>query len=183
MLVYVDDLILTGNDLQQISNTKIILDNKFSIKDIGQLKYFLGMKVARTTEGISLYQRKYTLDLLQEIGLLVAKPASTPMECNAKLHSKSGTPLTNITTYRRLIGRLLYLTHTRPVISLSVEFLSQFLSNPTDLHHKAATRVLRYLKNSPGQGILFPRNNSIVLKGYSDSDWAGCLDTRKSITG
>ncbi|CAL0329477.1 unnamed protein product [Lupinus luteus] len=183
ILVYVDDLILTGNDLIQINHTKSVLDKKFSIKDLGDLKFFLGMEVARSKQGISLYQRKYTLELLQETGFLGSKPASTPMSYNSTIHSKSGTTLEDPTSYRKLIGKLLYLTHTRPDISFSVGCLSQFLACPTDEHHKAATQVLRYLKSCPAQGIFFPSNNTTTLQGYSDSDWATCLDTRRSITG
>ncbi|CAL0313966.1 unnamed protein product [Lupinus luteus] len=87
------------------------------------------------------------------------------MAYNTNLHSESGSPLTEITPYRRLIGKLLYLTHT-----------------PTDQHHKAATHVLRYLKSSPGQGIFFPSKNTTVIQGYSNADWATCVDTRKSVT-
>ncbi|CAL0306418.1 unnamed protein product [Lupinus luteus] len=141
------------------------------------------MEVARSNQGITLYQRKYTLDLLEETGFLGSRPASTPMEYNMKIHSKSGIPLEDITSYRRLMGRLLYLTHTRPDICFVVGSLSQFLESPTDFHYKAATRVLRYLKNTPGQGIFFPANNTATIQGYSDSDWAKCVDTRRSLTG
>ncbi|CAL0332970.1 unnamed protein product [Lupinus luteus] len=141
------------------------------------------MEVARSNQGIALYQRKYTLDLLEQTGLLGSKPASTPMEYNLNLHSKSGIPLEDITSYRRLLGKLLYLTHTRLDIYFAVSSLSQFLDSPTDLHYKAATRVLRYLKSTPGQGIFFPSNNTTSIQGYSDSDWAKCIDTRRSIIG
>ncbi|KAE9586231.1 putative RNA-directed DNA polymerase [Lupinus albus] len=105
------------------------------------------------------------------------------MEYNLKLHSTSGTPLADQTSYRRLMGILLYLTHIRPDISYAVSFLSQFVSSPTDLHHKAAYRILKYIKGSPGKGIFFSADNNITLKGFSDSDWGACLDTRKSTTG
>ncbi|CAL0317151.1 unnamed protein product [Lupinus luteus] len=184
ILVYVDDLILAGNDLDQIHYTKTVLHTKFSIKDLGKLKFVLGMEVARCKEGITLYQRKYTLDLLQQSGFLASKPTSTPMEYNNKLQANFGILLEDPTSYRRLIGKILYLTHTRPDISFSVGCLSQFLSCPTNLHQQAAHRILKYLKNSPAQGLYFPTKNTTIIKGYSDSDWGGaCLDTRKSTTG
>ncbi|KAK7250808.1 hypothetical protein RIF29_33507 [Crotalaria pallida] len=183
ILVYVDDLVLTGTDLAEIQSVKQILDSKFSIKDLGHLKFFLGMEVARFTSGITLYQRKYVLDLLQDSGMLACKPVSTPMEYNSKLHSQSGTPLTDPTSYRKLVGKLLYLTHTRPEICYAVGHLSQFLNSPTDLHHQAAHRVLRYLKGCPSRGLFFSSDNTTTLKGFSDSDWGACMDTRRSVTG
>ncbi|CAL0306555.1 unnamed protein product [Lupinus luteus] len=172
ILVYVDDLILAGNDLNQITQTKYVLHKKFSIKDLGDLKFFLGMEVARLKQGIHLYQRKYTLELLQEIGFLGAKPSSTPMSYNTIIHSKSGIVLQDPTSYRRLIRKLLYLTRTRPDISFSMGYLSQFLAYLTDEHYKATTQILRYLKSCPAQGIFFPSNNDTTLQGYSDLDWA-----------
>ncbi|CAL0318024.1 unnamed protein product [Lupinus luteus] len=105
------------------------------------------------------------------------------MDYNSKIHSTLGTPLSDSTSYRRLIGKLLYLTHTRPDICFAVGCLSQFLSSPTTAHFQAAIRILKYLKNSPGQGVFFPAHNSTILKGYSDSDWAACMDTRRSVSG
>jgi hypothetical protein len=183
ILVYVDDLVLGGTDIEEINQLKSMLDQKFSIKDLGQLKYFLGFDVARTKAGIALCQRKYTLDLLADAGLLAAKPCSTPMQPQLQLHKSSGTPLTDPTTYRRLIGRLLYLTHSRPEISYAVSKLSQFLDAPTDTHMLAGLHVLRFLKNHPGQGLFFSASSPLTLKGYSDSDWGACPDTRRSTTG
>ncbi|KAK2437637.1 putative mitochondrial protein [Trifolium repens] len=183
ILVYVDDLVLGGTDINEINHLKALLDSKFSIKDLGSLKYFLGFEVARSKTGISLCQRKYTLDLLQDSGLLAAKPASTPMQPQLQLHQSSGTALNDSTPYRRLVGRLLYLTHSRPEISYAVSKLSQFLASPTDTHMLAALHVLKYLKNNPGQGLFFNASSPLSLQGYSDSDWGACPDTRRSTTG
>lgn len=183
LLLYVDDVLLTGNDMSEINSVKQSLHAQFKIKDIGEAKFFLGLEIARSAAGIVLNQRKYTLELISDSGLLGCKPASTPMDNSQKLGAASGTPLEDISSYRRLIGRLLYLTTTRPDIAFVVNQLSQFLSSPTDLHEAAAHRVLRYLKGSPGCGLFYPASSSSVLTAFSDSDWAGCVDTRRSITG
>ncbi|XP_019418563.1 PREDICTED: uncharacterized protein LOC109329347 [Lupinus angustifolius] len=173
ILVYVDDLVLIGNDLDNIESTKATLHKKFGLKD-------LGMEIARSKQGIHLYQRKYTLDLLQQTRLLGSKPATTPIEYNTKIHAAAGTPLTDPSPYRRLMGKLLYLTHTRPDICFAVGCLSQYLAAPIDVHIQGANKIVRYLKQSPSRGIFFPSTNSISIKGYSD--WATCPDTRRSVT-
>ncbi|XP_019432846.1 PREDICTED: uncharacterized protein LOC109339784 [Lupinus angustifolius] len=184
ILVYVDDLVLTGNSIAEINRIKQLLDDEFSIKDLGELKYFLGMEIARSNKGITLYQRKYTNDLLEETGMLACKPSSTPMEYTGKLMSiEDGVPLDDPTIYRRLMGKLLYLSHTRPDISFCVGHLSQFVSKPTNLHYDGAKRVLRFLKGSIGFGVFFPADSDFKLRGYTDSDWAGSPDSRKYVSG
>ncbi|XP_031259114.1 uncharacterized protein LOC116117191 [Pistacia vera] len=86
-------------------------------------------------------------------------------------------------SYRRLVGRLLYLTSTRPDLSFAIQQLNQFLDKPTSVHQQAANHVLRYIKSYPANGLFFPAESSLSLKAFSDSDWVGCSDTRKSITG
>nr|KYP54533.1 Copia protein [Cajanus cajan] len=184
LLVYVDDIVLTGNDLAEITNITQLLDVAFKIKDLGDLRFFLGFEVARSSSGINLCQRKYAFDILTDSGMLGSKPVSTPTDYTTKLHQTAGSPLSDVdaSSFRRLIGRLIYLTNTRPDISYAVQHLSQYVSHPTTAHQQAANRILRYIKGSPRAGVFFSSSNILQLKAFSDSDWAGCLDTRRSIT-
>uniref|UniRef100_A0A2N9HC01 Reverse transcriptase Ty1/copia-type domain-containing protein n=1 Tax=Fagus sylvatica TaxID=28930 RepID=A0A2N9HC01_FAGSY len=159
LLVYVDDILIASNDMPSVHALKDSLHAEFKLKDLGTLKYFL------------------------DSGMLASKPVATPMEQNLKMSQSTGDLLDDPSTYRRLVGRLLYLTVTRPDISYSVQKLSQFMSRPTNAHLTIANRVLRYIKGTSGQGLFFPSNCSLQLKAFSDSDWAGCPDTRRSITG
>ncbi|KAL5581999.1 hypothetical protein UlMin_014441 [Ulmus minor] len=183
ILLYVDDMIITGNDDKSITAVKDFLGSRFKLKDLGPLKYFLGVEVARSKTEISINQRKYTLDIFKEAGLLGAKPAKFPMEQNLKLDPSIGDLLENPTHYRRLIGKLIYLTITRPEISFYVNTLSQFMQEPRKPHLEAIHGILRYLKGSPRQGLLFPSDSDLSLIGYCDVDWGGCITTRRSVTG
>ncbi|KAD4586594.1 hypothetical protein E3N88_24195 [Mikania micrantha] len=183
VLIYVDDVIIVGNDREQIHDVKNELNRRFSIKDLGDLKYFLGIEVARTSKVFILSQRKYIFDILKDCGLQGSWPSSFPMEPNLKLDKGDTEPKVDNGRYRRLVGRLLYLQVTRPDITYAVNVLSQFEVDPRKNHLDAAHRFLRYLKGTPGQGILLSREGGYNLVGYSDADWLGCPLTRRSHTG
>lgn len=126
-------------------------------------------------------QRKYTLDIITETGLLGAKPAMTPVEQQHTLALASGPLLDEPESYRRLVGRLVYLLATRPDLTYSVHILSQFMQNPRQEHWDSALRVVRYLKGTPGQGILLKSESDLMLHGWCDADYAGCRLTRRSV--
>ena len=170
MLIYVDDMIITDNDENVIAALKESLHTKFLIKHLSQLRYFLGIEVACSIDGISISQRKYTLDILDEAGLLGAKPLSTPMEENNELLPIIGDLLKNPSTYRRLVRQLIYLTITRPKISYLVHILSQFMQELRKLHLDVVHHLLRYLKGAPRQGLYFPAKGNLLLRGFCDAD-------------
>jgi len=185
ILVYVDDLVLTRNNIEEINNIITLLDQHFKIKNLGDLTYFIGLDVARNSSGLHLSQHKYVLDLLHETGMLDFAPMPTPMTHSSRLISFEDFPLTETksSTYCTLISRLIYLTNTRPDIAFCVNNLSQFLSSPTKVHQQVAFRILRYLKGNPGSGIFFNRNRSMQLRGHSEFDRATYPETIKSVTG
>jgi hypothetical protein len=181
--VYVDDVILVSNDGRVISDFIFFLDKKFKLKDLGFAKYFLGLEIARSSKGISLCQQKYALEILEDSGLLGSKPVKFPMEPHVKLSRDNGNLIDDPTMYRRLIGRLIYLTLTRPDLAYSVQILNQFMDNLRQPHLDVGYRVLRYIKNAPIQGIFFSYSSNYQLKAFCDSDWAGCPNSRRSTTG
>lgn len=183
LLVYVDDMIITGSDKEAISEIQNLLHSTFHMKDLGQLNYFLGLEVHHQPQGIFLNQHKYILDLVRLAGLTGTTSVDTPMEINVKYRRDEGELLENPTLYRKLVGKLIYLTITRPDISYAVHTVSKFMLSPRHLHLSAVRRIIRYLLGTPSRGLFFSAGSSIQLQAYSDSDWAGCPDTRKSTTG
>ncbi|XP_056685985.1 uncharacterized mitochondrial protein AtMg00810-like [Spinacia oleracea] len=152
------------------------------MKDLGELKYFLGIKVDRTQQGIFLSQYKYVLDPLRDFSALHLKPLKVSMQAHQNILKDSGEPLINLEIYQRLVGKLIYLTLTRPAITYTVHVFSQFMHSPTMVHYQATNRVLRYLLSSPRQGILLGVDNEAILSTYYDSDWVGCPVIRRFTT-
>jgi hypothetical protein len=183
LLVYVDDIVFTSTDRQAITDLTVFLNTQFKLKDLGSLRFFLGLEVARSAARISLCQKKFALDILSDTGHLAAKPSYFPMDSNAKFSALDGELLDDPKSYRRLIGRLLYLTLTRPDLTYVVHTLSQFMQSPWKPHLDAVYLILRYIKAAPGQALFFPASSSCHLKAFCDSDWAGCPDTRRSVSG
>ncbi|CAL1413972.1 unnamed protein product [Linum trigynum] len=183
LLLYVDDMIIAGSDLEGIRQLKDGLHVAFRIKDLGQLSYFLGLEVSRSASGIFLCQRKYISDLLGDYNMGDCVPVHTPIELNLKLRKESGDKVKDSSQYRSIVGSLIYLSATRPDISYAVQLVSQFMADPRTDHLAAVYRILRYLRGTMELGLLFPSSGTATLRAYSDSDYAGCVDTRRSTTG
>ncbi|XP_020271454.1 uncharacterized protein LOC109846618 [Asparagus officinalis] len=171
-----------GDDEKEIAQLKVRLSREFEVKDLGQLRYFLGIEIAHGPKGIVLSQRKYALDLHAETGMLGCKPAATPIDHSFKLSTEAGEPVDR-ERYHRLVGRLIYLSHTRPDISFAVSVVSRYMHDPRKGHMDAVYQILRYLKGSPGKELRFKRSGHVNIKGYCDSDWASCGDDRRSTSG
>lgn len=183
LIIYVDDMIITGNDEKEIATLQKDLSAEFEMKKLGGLKYFLGIEIARSQQGIFLSQRKYVLDLLAEIGMLECKPVDTPVSLNHKLGEYPDQVPTSKERYQRLVGRLIYLSHTRADIAYAVSPVSQYMHNPSTDHMEAVMRILQYLKGAPGKGLMLRKYNHLRIEGYTDADWAGSITDRKSTSG
>ncbi|WJZ96954.1 hypothetical protein VitviT2T_015594 [Vitis vinifera] len=183
VLLYVDDMIITGDDLSGIQELKDFLSQQFEMKDLGHLSYFLGLEITHSTDGLYITQAKYASDLLSQAGLTDSKTVDTPVELNAHLTPLGGKPLSNPSLYRRLVGSLVYLTVTRPDISYAVHQVSQYLSAPRSTHYAAVLRILRYPKGTLFHGLFYSAQSPLVLRAFSDADWAGDPTDRRSTTG
>ncbi|CAN6470368.1 unnamed protein product [Victoria cruziana] len=161
-LVYVDDMIVTGDDVNEINRLKKLLAAEFELKDLGKLRYFLRIELARSKIGLILNQRKYTLDLLKETGKLGCRLVSIPIDANHKI---------------------IYVTLTRLDITYVVNVVSQFMHAPTSIHLAAVDRILCYLKKNLGRSLLYTKREKVFIKAYTDADWAGSVDDRRSTYG
>jgi hypothetical protein len=149
------------------------------VKDLGQFRHFLGIEVARGIEEIVLSQRKYVLDLLTETDMLGCRPATSSIDVKCKLSTEAGESVDR-ERYQRLVGRLIYLSHTHPNIFFTVSVVSRYMHDPRNGHMDTVYQILRYLKNTPGKRLIFKKNGHLNIKSYCDSDWASCADDRKS---
>ncbi|KAL8153808.1 hypothetical protein V2J09_011568 [Rumex salicifolius] len=154
LLVYVDDIIITGSSLESVQHLIQNLSNRFSLKDTGNLSYFLGVEVQPHPRGLFLSQRKYITDVLHKANMTDCKPVSTPLNASTRLTRNSGTILASPTEYRMLLGSLQYLSLTRPDVAFAVNKLSQFMHSPTTDHWAALKRLLRFLNGILDTGLV-----------------------------
>ena len=185
VLVYVDDIIVTSSSHHAIATLIHDLNTHFAIKDLGDLHFFLGIEVKKISDGLVLTQEKYASDLLRKFGMEKCKSSPTPLSTSEKLSAHEGDPLgpEDSTRYMSVVGGLQYLTLTRPDISFSVNKVCQYLHAPTTVHWTAVKRILRYVKHTLTIGLTFKRSESSLISAYSDADWEGCIDDRRSTGG
>ncbi|XP_028125248.1 uncharacterized protein LOC114322182 [Camellia sinensis] len=164
-------MIITGSDSSTIFEVKQHLFRTFKTKDLGPLRYFLGIEVASSLKSYFLSQVKYANEVIHRAGLTDTKLSDTPMELNVKLNTTDGVPLDNPTLYRELVGCLVYLTVTHPDLAYIVHVVSQFVSAPRSTHWAALLRILRYLRSTIFQDLLFSSTSSLDLVAYVDADW------------
>ncbi|CAN6685111.1 unnamed protein product [Malus baccata var. baccata] len=176
-------MVVTSDDTAEMERLQGYLCLEFEMKDLGGLKYFLGIEVARSREGIYLSQRKYVLDLLSKTGMLACKPAETPIVQNHHLAVYPDQVPANRERYQRLVGRLIYLSLTRPDIAYAISVVSQFMHSPSEDHMAAVMRILSYLKGAPGKRLIFKKHGHLQVKGYTYADWAGNITDRRSTSG
>ena len=172
LLLYVDDMIITSDDLSSIQELKVFLSQQFEMKNLGHLSYFLGLEITYSTDGLYITQAKYASKLLSRVGLTDSKTVDTPVELNAHLTPTRGKPLSNASLYRRLVGSLVYFIVTHPNISYAVHQVSQYLSAPRSTHYAAVLRILRYLKGTLFHGLFYFAQSPLVLCAFSDANWA-----------
>nr|XP_020172990.1 uncharacterized mitochondrial protein AtMg00810-like [Aegilops tauschii subsp. strangulata] len=186
LLVYVDDIVLVSSSPTAADALVTALGHDFAVKDLGQLHFFLGIEVAHQSRGsLALTQKKYSLDLLRRAGMLKCKPSPTPMSSTDTLSAADGALLSpeDATEYRSIVGGLQYLTIMCPDLSFAVNRVCQYLHAPTDVHRSAVKRILRYVRLTVSFGLHLRPSSSGVLSAFSDADWAGCPDDRRSTGG
>ncbi|KAL0385915.1 UNVERIFIED_CONTAM: Retrovirus-related Pol polyprotein from transposon RE1, partial [Sesamum radiatum] len=182
LLVYVNDVLITCTSESKTTEVKDFLHFAFTIKDLGHANYFLGLEIERSSSGTSITQHKFIRDIICDTGLQSARPATSPLPPGVKLSTHNSTLLSDTELYCRLVGRLLYLSFTRPDISFGAQQLSQFVHAPCTVHMDVALHLVRYLKGCPERGFFFPASNSLSLTAYCDTDWTSYTDSRRSLT-
>ncbi|KAH9669584.1 hypothetical protein KPL70_021844 [Citrus sinensis] len=181
--LYVDDLIFTESNPSLFEEFKRVMIKEFEMTDIGLMAYYLGIEVKQKEEGIFISQESYAKEILKKFKMNDCKPISTPVECGVKLSKHDKGEDIDPTFFKSLVGSLRYLTCTRPDILYAVGLVSRYMENPKTTHFKAAKRILRYIKGTTNFGLLYSFSKNYKLVGYSDSDWGGNVDDRKSTTG
>lgn len=181
--LYVDDLLVTGNNAGMIQEFKQEMMKVFEMTDLGLMTFFLGLEIKQAEYEVFICQKKYVKEILKKFKFQECKEVSTPMNQKEKLCKEDGADKADEGYFRSLIGCLMYLTATRPDILNAVSILSRFMHNASELHLRAAKRIIRYVKGTSDFGVKFTWSKEFKLVGFSDSDWGGSIDDMRSTSG
>ncbi|CAJ2655214.1 unnamed protein product [Trifolium pratense] len=166
--LYVDDLICTGNDLHMIQAFKESMKKRFAMTDLGKMKYFLGVEVIQSKEGIFINQHKYAVEILKRFGMEHCNEVCSPIVPGSKLVKNENESAADAREYKQMVGSLMYLLATRPDLAFSVCLVARFMDRPTELHVTAVKRIMRYLKGTLADGIMYSHNSDEAkLVGWS----------------
>jgi hypothetical protein len=183
VLVYVDDIIFGSNNASLVQWFSSAMQSEFEMSMIGELSFFLGLQITQRSEGLFLSQEKYLREMLKRFQMEDSTPMSTPMVTGCKLSKDDDSPDVDQSSYRSMIGSLLYITTSRPDIMHVVGMVGRYQAAPKQSHLLVVKRIFRYLKGTMDYGLWYPRNHNFQLSVYSDVDWANCVDERKSTSG
>ena len=183
LLLYVDDIVLTASSENLKCDIITMLKSEFSMSDLGKLSYFLGISVSHNPKTMFLSQSKYAQEIIHRAKMDNCKPVSTPVDTKSKLGALDGELMSDPSLYRSLAGALQYLTFTRPDIAYAVQQVCLFTHAPRVPHFNALKRIVRYIKGTLDHGLHLYRSAPTTLVSYTDADWAGCPDTRRSTSG
>jgi histone deacetylase 1/2 len=185
MLIYVDDIVVASSSEKAVDALLHDLGLDFALKYLGELHYFLGIEVKKVRDGIIMSQENYVNDLLRRVNMQICKTVDTPLSVSEKLSLIDGEVLgsDDSTNYRSIVGALQYITLTRPDIAFSVNKVCQFLHAPTTVHWTVVKCILRYLRDTISLGLRLSKSSSTIVSAFSDADWAGCPDDRRSTGG
>ncbi|XP_060178331.1 uncharacterized mitochondrial protein AtMg00810-like [Lycium barbarum] len=183
LLLYVDDIILTTSSDDLRKSIMTLLNSEFAMKNLGPLSYFLGIAVTRHAGGLFLSQKKYAEEIIERASMSSCRLSATPVDTKPKLSATSTSPFKDPSLYRNLAGVLQYLTFTRPDISYAVQQICLFMRNPMEVHMNALKRIVRYIKGTLDHGLHLYPSKPTTLISYTDADWGGCPDTRRSTSG
>uniref|UniRef100_A0A6N2M2Z6 Reverse transcriptase Ty1/copia-type domain-containing protein n=1 Tax=Salix viminalis TaxID=40686 RepID=A0A6N2M2Z6_SALVM len=180
--IYVD-LIFTDNDKDIMCDFKRFMPREFDMIDLRSIRFFLGIEVLQRTDGIFIYQKIYALEILRRFGMLESNEVSSPIIPGFNINKDENETTMDETYLKQLVGRLMYLTVTRPYMMFVTGLISRFMARPIELHLHAAKRVLRYLKGTVNYCIHYKKGGDDGLFVFTDSDYARDVEDRKSTSG
>jgi hypothetical protein len=183
IVVYVDDIIFGSNVDRMSQKFAEEMKTEFEMSMLGELSFFLGLHISQTNKGIFISQTKYIKEMLKKFEMEDYKPVNTPMVTGCKLSKEDESKEANQTLYRSMIGNLLYVTTSRPYIMQAVGLVGRFQDAPKETHVQEVKRIFRYLKGTLDFGLWYPTGKYFTLTTYTDADWEGSVDDRKSTSG